>query len=123
MPRRGHMMNLETIQLYLLPAGVAAYFLFRRFRFKAVRSRLPGLAAEGAVFVDVRTPAEFAAGSRPGSLNIPLDELTKRAAGLDKNRPVILCCASGTRSGIAAGILKGMGFRDVVNAGPWQNTR
>lgn len=114
--------DLETIQPYLLPAGVAIYLLFRHFRFKAAKSRLPALAADGAVFVDVRTPAEFAAGCRPGSLNIPLDAIPKQAVKLDKNRPVILSCASGARSGIAAGILKGMGFRNVTNAGPWQNT-
>lgn len=114
--------DLQTIQPYLLPAGVAAYLLFRHFRFKAATRKLPGLAAEGAVFVDVRSPSEFAAGNRPGSLNIPLGEIPARAARLDKNKPVILCCASGARSGIAAGILKGMGFNSVTNAGPWQNT-
>lgn len=114
--------DLETVQPYLLPAGVAAFLLFRHFRFKAARGNLPALAAAGAVFVDVRTPAEFASGSRPGSINIPLDTLGKRAAELDKTKPVVLCCASGARSGIAAGILKGLGFKDVTNAGPWHNT-
>lgn len=115
-------MNFETIQPYILPAGVTAFLLFRYFRFKAARKKLPGLAAAGAVFVDVRTPAEFAACSRPGSLNIPLDELPGRAKALDKDKPVILCCASGARSGVALGMLKAMGFRNVTNAGPWQNT-
>lgn len=115
-------MTLETIQPYILPAGVVAFLVFRYFRFKAVRGKLPQLAAEGAVIVDVRSPAEFAAGSRPGSINIPLDTLAKGAAKLDKTKPVVLCCASGARSGIAVGILKGLGFRSVTNAGPWQNT-
>lgn len=115
-------MDIETLQPYLLPAGVAAFLLFRYFRFRAARGRLPALAGSGAVFVDVRSPAEFAAGSRPGSVNIPLDSLAARAAELDKNKPVVLCCASGARSGIAAGILRGLGFKDVTNAGPWQNT-
>ena len=115
-------MDIETIRPYLLPAGIAAYLLFRHFRFKAARGKLPGLAAEGAVFVDVRSPEEFAAGSRPGSLNIPLGALAARAKELDKDKPVILCCASGARSGIGAGILKGLGFRSVTNAGPWRNT-
>ena len=115
-------MDFETIKPYLLPAGIAAFLLLRYLRFKLTRSKLPGLAAAGAVFVDVRTPAEFAAGSRPGSLNIPLAELERQAAKLDKSKPVILSCASGARSGTAALILKGLGFRQVTNAGPWQNT-
>lgn len=115
-------MDLETVQPYLVPAGIVAFLIYRSLRFRLAKGRLPGLAADGAVFVDVRSPAEFAAGSRPGSLNIPLDEIGRRAKELDKNKPVVLCCASGARSGVAAGILKGMGFRSVTNAGPWQNT-
>lgn len=115
-------MDLETLQPYLLPAAVAAFLLFRHLRFKAAQKRLPGLAAAGAVFVDVRTPGEFASGNRPGSLNIPLDSLAAGVKSLDKNKPVVLCCASGARSGVAVGILKAMGFREVTNAGPWQNT-
>jgi rhodanese-related sulfurtransferase len=101
---------------------VLAYLLFRFLKFKAVKGKLPRLAAEGAVIVDVRSAAEFAAGSNPGSMNIPLDTLAKGAAKLDRNKPVVLCCASGARSGIAAGILKAMGFKNVTNAGPWRNT-
>lgn len=115
-------MDFEAIKPYLVPAGIAAYLLVRHFRFRLARKNLPALEAEGAVFVDVRTPAEFAAGSRPGSLNIPLDELPGKAGTLDKAKPVILCCASGARSGVAAGMLRAMGFRSVTNAGPWQNT-
>ncbi|MCX5792940.1 MAG: rhodanese-like domain-containing protein [Elusimicrobia bacterium] len=114
--------NPETLQQYLVPAGVAAYLLFRYSRFRSVRRTLPGLAAEGALFVDVRTPAEFAAGNRPGSVNIPMGTLPKGAGTLDKTKPVVLCCASGARSGMAVGIFKGLGFRHVTNAGPWQNT-
>lgn len=114
--------DLEVIKPYLLPAAVAAYLLLRHFRFKLAGKSLPALAAQGAVFVDVRTPAEFAAGNRPGNVNIPLDEIARRAEKLDKTKPVILSCASGARSGAAATLLKGMGFRQVTNAGPWQNT-
>jgi rhodanese-related sulfurtransferase len=115
-------MDFEAIKPYLLPAAAAAYLLFRYFRFRLARKALPALAAEGAIFVDVRTPGEFAAGNRPGSVNIPLDEIAKQAVKLDKTKPVILSCASGARSGAAATILKGLGFRQVTNAGPWQNT-
>lgn len=115
-------MDIETLQPYILPALIAGYLIYRKVRFMAAKKKLPELAARGAVFVDVRTPGEFAAGNKPGSINIPLDSISEGAKKLDKDRPVILSCASGARSGIAAGILRGMGFKDVTNAGSWQNT-
>jgi rhodanese-related sulfurtransferase len=41
---------------------------------------------------------------------------------LDKSKTIILCCASGTRSGMAFGILKKNGFKNILNAGAWNNT-
>jgi rhodanese-related sulfurtransferase len=74
-----------------------------------------------AQIVDVRTPAEFKSGHVKGSINIPLNTLSSKAGKLDKNRPVITCCASGARSGMAVGTLNSMGFQGVVNGGSWTN--
>ncbi|MBL7714007.1 MAG: rhodanese-like domain-containing protein [Bdellovibrionales bacterium] len=82
---------------------------------------MPSLIEAGAIIVDVRTPGEYAQGSAAGSINIPLDDLEKRVSGLDRAKTVIVCCASGARSAMAATILKSKGFQKVVNAGPWQN--
>src|SRR5687768_3974210 len=52
--------------------------------------------------VDVRTAAEFSGGNVSGSVNIPLHEIPNRLDELKKlNHPLILCCASGGRSGQA----------------------
>ncbi|MGE5086409.1 MAG: rhodanese-like domain-containing protein [Bacillota bacterium] len=115
-------MNIESLQPYLLPALVVAFLVWRFFRFKKVKGEIPQLLNQGALVVDVRSPSEFQQGARPGSLNIPLGELETRAKELDKNKTIILCCASGTRSGMALGILKKNGFQHVINAGPWTNT-
>lgn len=115
-------MNLDDLTPWLVPALVLAYFGWRFLKFRAVKARLPELLRRGAVVVDVRGPAEHAAGARPGSLNIPLGDLERRAGELDPSKPVVLCCASGARSAMAAGILKSRGFKEVVNAGPWTNT-
>ena len=66
------------------------------------------------VIVDVRTPAEFAAGHLPNARNIPLAELGQRAAELPKGKPVLVCCATGARSGRAAASL-GKDGREVFN--------
>jgi phage shock protein E len=73
--------------------------------------------AAGATVLDVRTPSEFAGGSYPGAVNIPLAALAARTRELRRDRPVVVYCASGVRSARAAAVLRGAGFGDVVNAG------
>ena len=74
--------------------------------------------AAGARVVDVRTPAEFADGAYKGAINIPLSVLPVRMNELEpKDKPIVLYCASGARSGQGARFLKQAGFKDVVNAG------
>lgn len=72
----------------------------------------------GALVVDVRTPAEFAAGAYPGATNIPLDQMEKRLADFgDRKRAIVVYCRSGNRSGQAKVILEKNGFSDVTNGG------
>jgi len=72
----------------------------------------------GARLVDVRTPDEFRDGTYAGAVNIPLASLLARQPELGpKDRPVVLFCASGARSGLGARLLKQAGFTDVINAG------
>jgi rhodanese-related sulfurtransferase len=69
------------------------------------------LAAAGARVVDVRTPQEFASGHVPGAINIPYEEIGKRAAEIGPpSTPVVLYCRSGRRSGIAAEALQKAGY-------------
>lgn len=71
--------------------------------------------------VDVRTPGEFMGGHVYGSINVPLDELTERMEELGNlEEPLILCCASGNRSGMACEMLSRQGF-NCINGGPWLN--
>lgn len=81
------------------------------------------LVKNGAIILDVRTKGEYNGGSIKGSKNIPLDSLTSFISKLDKNTPIITCCASGMRSGAAKNILKSNGFREVHNGGSWASLR
>ena len=106
---------------FWLGAAVLAFFAFRFFL--AARNRISGATARekvaaGALLLDVRTPAEFRAGAIPGAKNIPLQTLANRVGELDPKRPVIVCCASGVRSGAAASLLKRRGFAEVHDLGP-----
>lgn len=115
-------MSQEQLVSYLPLFALAAFFVWRAFKVRVVKSQIPDLLKQGAVIVDVRNPDEFAAGSNPNSINIPLGQIDARSKELDRTRPMILCCASGARSGMAVGILKKNGFDRVVNAGSWVNT-
>ncbi len=69
--------------------------------------------------VDVRTPAEFMGGNVKGSINIPLQEIPKRMEEIKSfKQPLVLCCASGGRSGQAHGYLAQQGI-ECFNAGSW----
>lgn len=69
--------------------------------------------------VDVRTPEEFMGGHVAGSINIPLNEVPSRVDELKSlPQPLVLCCASGGRSGQATMYLSQMGI-SCVNAGSW----
>lgn len=115
-------MSSSDVWTYLVPALVIGYFVWRGYKFGQVKKQLPDMMQKGAFVLDVRSPAEYASGSSPNSKNIPLSDLPRRVNELPKDRTIILCCASGARSGAAAAILKKHGFTSVVNAGPWTNT-
>jgi rhodanese-related sulfurtransferase len=70
-----------------------------------------------SVVVDVRDTAEFANGHLRDAKHIPLAELAKRAGELDKSKTktVIVVCQKGVRSSMAAKVLAGAGFEDVVS--------
>lgn len=69
--------------------------------------------------IDVRTPMEFMGGHVTGSINIPLNEIPQRVEEIKKmGSPIILCCASGGRSGQATSFLRNMGI-DCTNGGSW----
>lgn len=64
----------------------------------------------GVQLIDVRTTQEYSATRLAGAKNIPVGELKDRLKELDVNKPVIVYCRSGNRSGTAVGILKSHGF-------------
>jgi len=79
------------------------------------------LIASGAILIDVRSPIEYAQGKPSNSQNIPLDKIEGKIEVIKKlNKTVVLCCASGMRSGRATSILKKNGI-EAYNGGVWGN--
>ncbi|MFC8716863.1 rhodanese-like domain-containing protein [Kitasatospora sp. NPDC057198] len=69
-----------------------------------LRAELAG--AEPPLVVDVRGEGERADGHIPGSVHLPLAELPHRLAEIPRDRPVVVHCAGGHRSSIAASLLR-----------------
>jgi len=67
------------------------------------------------VFIDVRTPEEYAAGHIPGAKLIPLAELEARLSEVPRDRQVYLYCRSGRRSAKAAELLAKHGYTNIEN--------
>lgn len=86
------------------------------------KQRFPGEATqlinrEDAHILDVREVNEYAAGHLPDAVNIPGGKLAERIGELEKfkDKPIIVCCASGMRSNKVCGELKKQGFTKLHN--------
>ena len=109
-------MNWTTI--LIIAAIVVIVFMIKKTGQISANDALEKLK-NGALVIDVRSPGEFSAGHLAKAINIPLDEietaLPKRVK--DKNQVLLLHCASGMRSGMAKGKLKGIGYPNAFNLG------
>jgi NADPH-dependent 2,4-dienoyl-CoA reductase/sulfur reductase-like enzyme/rhodanese-related sulfurtransferase len=78
-------------------------------------AEVPDSVARGGQLVDVRTPKEFAKGTIPGAVNIPLEELRERSSEVADDRPILTFCKVGQRGYVAARILANLGRTEVLN--------
>ncbi len=77
------------------------------------------IAENQGTIVDVRTYGEFMGGHVADAINIPLSEIPQKIAALQQLiAPLILCCASGNRSGQAQQLLSQHGI-ECYNGGSW----
>jgi rhodanese-related sulfurtransferase len=114
---------LENIVLIVIAFASGAMLLWPLVQRRVAGPALDTLGAtrlindSQAVILDVREPAEFAAGHLPNARNIPLGELDKRVGDLPAGKPVLILCASGARSGRAAALLSKSGHQVFNLAG------
>lgn len=79
------------------------------------------LLKAGAQLVDVRSTSEFAQGSLPNAINLPLQSVMNAKNILDIDRAIVLYCVSGARSSTAKNYLVQMGFDNVNDLGSFKN--
>jgi len=117
---------------YIIMALIVAWVLWKR----KIAPTLSGvkiisatdymqLRREPHTLVDVRQPNEWASGHPKAATHIPLGEVRKRMHEIDQDKPVIVICASGNRSAMAATALAKAGFATVYNfsggMGAWRS--
>jgi len=105
----------------LVIGGFFIMFMLKRSGLQKNSASIQEALQQGALVVDVRSPGEYSMGAVPGSKNIPVSDLPRRLKELEPTQSIVVCCASGGRSAMAASILKANGFNQVQDAGPWQN--
>ncbi len=111
------------LALVLTFVGLAAALVWNLFFDPVAKSAVTPLQAtplinhEDAVVLDVRSIAEFNKGHIVNAVNIPLNSLAKQLQQLEKyrDRPIIVACRSGSRSGMAVKMLLKKGFQNVHN--------
>ena len=101
-----HSMSLVIVGAVV---GLMAVLVVGQIRFRLRSKEAHRVIGEGALLLDVRTPVEFDGGHLPG----------ERVADLvPMSRTVVVYCASGIRSTMAAATLRRAGFARVINLGP-----
>lgn len=82
-------------------------------------SPAPAEIKEGAILIDVRSPAEYMGGHAKSALNWPLDQLSNHMEDNQnlKDKDLVIYCASGARAGVALSMLNRAGFDKAVNVG------
>lgn len=112
-------MNQKT--WILLAIAGAVLILFKTLS-RAPADNIAELNRKGALLIDVRTEHEYKARGVAGAVNIPLDAIRDRIRETAPNPdlPILLFCASGARSEVATRILRGMGYRNVLNVGSYR---
>jgi phage shock protein E len=111
-------MHWSTVSI-LLAAIAAVYVLQHSGQISSKKART--YLENGALVIDVRTAAEFNSGHLPNALNLPVQEievlLPRRVQ--DTNKPLLLYCQSGMRSGMAKRKLKSLGYVHAYNLGSY----
>ena len=72
---------------------------------------------EQCVILDVRTPGEYSRGNIAGSINVPVDDLSRKITDVipDTSARIYVYCLSGNRSSRAVAFMLGIGYTNVYN--------
>lgn len=103
--------------IFLIAAIVVAFIIYKKIKANRIKAQLAVLDFNDVQLLDVRSESEFVGFHAPGSLNIPVQALLAgNTAELNKQKTLVVYCASGMRSAGAVTWLKKQGY-NAINAG------
>ncbi len=126
------MQFMQQNAVYIFMALLIGWMLWQRM----IAPKLSGVKSLSAsaymqmrkqphTLLDVRQPGEWASAHAKAAKHIPLGEVSKRIREIEQGKPVVVICASGNRSAMAATALAKSGFETVYNfsggMGAWQS--
>jgi rhodanese-related sulfurtransferase len=113
---------MQQNAVYIFMAVLIAWMLYQRVlapKMAGVKSISAGeymkMRDEPHTLVDVRSAGEWASGHAPKAIHIPLGEVNQRLREIREGEPVVVICASGARSSMAAVTFAKAGFKPVYN--------
>jgi phage shock protein E len=111
---------MSIVTWIVIVGAVVAFLVVKRLTQASPASAREWLG-KGALVIDVRSEAEYREKHLSGTINIPLnrlgDEIARHAP--DKEKPLLLHCRSGGRSGMGTSTLKKLGYQHVFNLGSY----
>ena len=111
---------MDWIILAITLALLIAYMFLRR-KGQISADQAAAALKQGALLIDVRSPAEYSTGHLKGAINMPLQQIDSLIASYvkDKDQVLLLHCQSGTRSGMAKNKLNALGYTRAYNLGSY----
>jgi rhodanese-related sulfurtransferase len=116
------MMFIEQNPAYILFGLLIGWLIWQRLAAPALSGVKNISAAEYVIMsmqphtlLDVRQDVEWASGHAEAAMHVPLSELKQRSNEIVPDQPVVVICASGNRSAMAATLLAKTGFTEVYN--------
>ncbi len=90
---------------------------------KITAKKAKNLVENGALLLDIRSGLEYMFGHIEGSVNLSIPKIPKKIDELagDKNRAIIVYCASGSRTPMAIKMLNNAGYKNVYDLGAISN--
>jgi phage shock protein E len=107
--------------IFAITIALLIAYIFLRRNGQISADQAAAALKQGALLIDVRSPAEYSTGHLQDAINIPVQEIDSLIGTrvTDKDQVLLLHCQSGARSGMAKNRLDALGYTRAYNLGSY----